>query len=172
MALTQTSVAGSTTGSLTNYLMGNNSSVPEIGKGATVLHWTDRHAYEVISVSKDRKKCTIQRYAPERTDNNGMSESQTYDYKKLTDYTIDLVYRRGGWYTVYQSIEFVPSFLESLGDNYGSVYRHLTIEQLKAVFGDEAWPQNEVEGITRLEKEYRKVSIAFGILQEYYDYSF
>lgn len=56
----QKSTAGKTTGSLFNHLMGNNATLPEVGKGATILHWTDRSAYEVVEVSESRMECIIQ----------------------------------------------------------------------------------------------------------------
>ena len=34
-------------------MMSNNISIPEVGKGATQLHYSDRTCYEVIEVSKD-----------------------------------------------------------------------------------------------------------------------
>jgi len=48
-------------GSFINQLMGNNSSVPKVGQGATMLHYSDRTPYEVIDVSQDGKKCEIRR---------------------------------------------------------------------------------------------------------------
>ena len=71
----QKSKVGKTTGSLSNYLMGNNATLPEVGKGATILHWTDRSAYEVIEVSENKMECIIQRYDSERVDGLGMFDS-------------------------------------------------------------------------------------------------
>ena len=74
------------TGSLVNLLMDNNIGVPEVGKGATILSWSDRHAYEVMSASEDKTRVLIQRYLPERVDKNGMSDMQEYEYEKLNGY--------------------------------------------------------------------------------------
>ena len=41
------------TGSFFNYLMANNSIIPVVGKGATILLYSDRKVAEVIEVSKD-----------------------------------------------------------------------------------------------------------------------
>jgi hypothetical protein len=57
-----------------------NYKVPEIGMGATVRLWSDRHAYTIIDVSKSGKLITIQQDHVIRTDNNGMSESRIYQY--------------------------------------------------------------------------------------------
>ena len=50
---------GKDTGSIVNYLYGNNATVPIIGKGATVLLWTDRHAYEVLEINEKEKTVVI-----------------------------------------------------------------------------------------------------------------
>ena len=58
---------------------------PKIGMGATEYMWTDRHPYSVIQVDKKWKGknfdiVVIQRDDAKRIDNNGMSESQTYEF--------------------------------------------------------------------------------------------
>jgi hypothetical protein len=50
---------GTTSGSFINWMMSSNSSIPEIGMGATELHWSDRTPWEVIAIDKDGKGCTI-----------------------------------------------------------------------------------------------------------------
>ena len=85
------------TGSFINMMMSNNSTVPEVGKGATVLSWTDRHAYEVIEVSDDKKRVVVQQYNAKRIDGNGMSDSQEYEYKELNPKKEVIVWRWGAW---------------------------------------------------------------------------
>ena len=46
-------------GGFINQMMGNNSTLPVVGEGATILMYSDRHAYEVIEVSDDSSKCVI-----------------------------------------------------------------------------------------------------------------
>tara|TARA_B110000503_G_C7127673_1_gene405399 strand:- start:1539 stop:1874 length:336 start_codon:yes stop_codon:yes gene_type:complete len=79
-------------------LMANNSSVPVVGEGATILSYTDRHAYTVREFNPKTKKVIIQRCESTRVDNLGMSDSQTYDYTKHEDYFIVLKYRYNNWY--------------------------------------------------------------------------
>lgn len=72
--------AGTETGSLMNHLYSGpvkNEPTPEVGMGATILLWTDRHAATVIGW--DGKTVLLQEDDVKRTDNNGMSESQTYE---------------------------------------------------------------------------------------------
>lgn len=69
------------TGSLFNNLYGNGTqTTPEVGMGATRLLWTDRVACTIIEVSKSGKQITVQRDKATRTDGNGMSDAQSYNY--------------------------------------------------------------------------------------------
>lgn len=72
--------AGTETGSLVNHLYSEESSLkPEIGMGATILYWIDRHAATIVKVTPTQ--IHVQRDKATRTDNNGMSESQEYTYE-------------------------------------------------------------------------------------------
>lgn len=55
------------------------SATPEVGMGATMLGYSDRHAATVVEVLSP-KKIAIQQDTAKRTDKNGMSESQEYEY--------------------------------------------------------------------------------------------
>jgi hypothetical protein len=62
-----------------NKLMGDsNQPVPVVGMGATILAWTDRYAGTVVAVTP--KSFTVREDTATRTDANGMSEVQSYDY--------------------------------------------------------------------------------------------
>lgn len=70
---------GKQTGSLMNHIEGSMTQpLPKVGDGATMLSWTDRHPATVIKVT--RCTVTVQEDTAKRTDKNGMSECQTYDY--------------------------------------------------------------------------------------------
>lgn len=69
------------TGSFVNALYGSaNQADPQVGDGATVLGWTDRHAATIVEVSNNGKTIVIQEDDAKRVDSNGMSESQTYEF--------------------------------------------------------------------------------------------
>lgn len=51
----------------------------EIGVGVTEMCYTDRHPYTIVRIIND-KKIVIRQDNAVRIDNNGMSESQTYQY--------------------------------------------------------------------------------------------
>ena len=163
------------TGSFFNHLMSANNSIPEVGKGATILHWTDRSAYEVIEVSEDKKRCVIQRYDPERLDNFGMSDDQVYKYENLTGETHTLVFRNGSWRFEKEQIVFTTDF-RAMAEAHGLGFCcfFLTEEQKDLVYGveREPFPVNVVPGITHKQMVYPKVNILFGSKQEYYDFTF
>ena len=78
--------AGTQTGSLMNHLysrMTNGQPEPVVGMGATLLGWTDRDPATIIKVEKTKKGAwiiAVQEDNAQRTDNNGFSESQEYEY--------------------------------------------------------------------------------------------
>jgi hypothetical protein len=81
-------------GSFHNGLFANaKQPKPEVGMGATVLGWSDRHAGTVIEVSKSGKRIKVRLDKATRIDKNGMSESQEYTYEPDpdgTEYTFSL----------------------------------------------------------------------------------
>ena len=83
--------AGTQTGSLVNHLysrMTKGQPEPVVGMGATLLGWTDRHPATVVEVTKSKKGewiITVQEDNAQRTDNNGFSESQSYEYTANPD---------------------------------------------------------------------------------------
>lgn len=76
---------GTQTGSLVNHLYSRaviGQPEPELGMGATLLAWTDRHPATVTDtflVGKTRY-VTVQDDDAKRLDRNGMSEAQEYEY--------------------------------------------------------------------------------------------
>jgi hypothetical protein len=84
-------------GSLTNHLMAGSKQVePKVGMGATICCWSDRHAATIIKITECQ--IHVQEDIATRTDSNGMSESQTYDYSPNQDGAV-IVFRKTkrGW---------------------------------------------------------------------------
>lgn len=74
-------VAGRETGSLVNHLQsGCNSAIPEVGMGCTILSWSDCDAATIVEIG--RKVVVVQRDHARRTDKNGMSECQDYEFTR------------------------------------------------------------------------------------------
>src|SRR5690606_11035234 len=68
-------------GSLDNRLMdGAKQKTPEVGMGATEILYTDRHPYTIIEVNEKKTRIVVQQDNAKRIDNNGMSETQCYEY--------------------------------------------------------------------------------------------
>lgn len=72
------------TASMTNHLysrMTKGQPEPEHDMGATIMCWTDRHAATIINVTKLATTVIwVREDKAKRTDKNGLSESQSYDY--------------------------------------------------------------------------------------------
>lgn len=167
----QKSIAGDTTGSFVNYLMGNNSTKPEVGKGATLLMWTDRHAYEVMEVLNDGKRVRLRQYDAERTDDNGMSDSQSYKYEKLNETDEFYVWRYSAWYREVECIRLTKEYNEQYKILKESASSREAFDQMYQPLLDEHGDLKVVEGKTEKYKKYSKVNIIFGVKDEYYDYT-
>jgi len=77
---------GTQTGSLINHLYSRSKDItPEVGMGATLCGWSDRHACTIVWVSKSGKKIGVQGDKAIRVDNLGMSDSQNYEYERQPD---------------------------------------------------------------------------------------
>lgn len=73
--------------------------VPEVGMGATVIMWSDRYAVTIVEVSPNGKSVKVQSDNYKRTDTNGMSENQSYEFSPnpdapITTYTLR---KNGRW---------------------------------------------------------------------------
>jgi len=76
---------GTETGSVINGIysrMTKDAPVPTVGMGATILQWSDRTAGTIISI--EGKIIRVQEDFVKRTDTNGVSESQEYEYSSDT----------------------------------------------------------------------------------------
>jgi hypothetical protein len=72
-------------GSLIN-LVSTSTTKPEVGMGCTICFWTDRKAGTIVKVTP--KGIEVQEDTSIRTDNNGMSEVQSYQHITNTNGTI------------------------------------------------------------------------------------
>ena len=156
--------------SLVNILMANNESSPVVGNGGTLLHYTDRTAFEVLEVRKNGE-VRIQLYDAKRVD-TGMSDDQTYTYETLLGYDIILKKYRGKWCMKREFVEIEPehySAFERAEKDLG--YKPAYKKYIEPLF-DEHRDLKLIPGQTFVKKEYNPVSVIFGTKQAYYDYSF
>jgi hypothetical protein len=93
---------GTQTGSGINHLysrMTAGAPEPEVGMGATVMLWTDRHAATVVGTYNGGKIVQVQCDKATRIDKNGMSEMQEYVYEPDEDGPVYFFRKNktGGW---------------------------------------------------------------------------
>ena len=80
--------AGTQTGSLVNHLysrMTINEPEPTVGMGVTMLSWTDRDSGTIVEVNMKKRYIAVTEDNAVRVDNNGMSESQNYEFTPVLD---------------------------------------------------------------------------------------
>ena len=87
---------GAHTNSMTNYLMSGTKGAPEpvVGMGATLLMWTDREPYTIVKVTP--MQVHAQRDTAIRTDSNGMSECQSYNFESNPTAAVEIFRKRKG----------------------------------------------------------------------------
>lgn len=85
---------GTETASLVNHLYSRATTgqpIPVVGMGVTILSWTDRHAGTIHKVTEFggskvwQYEIEVSEDDAKRTDNNGMSECQEYEYTPRPD---------------------------------------------------------------------------------------
>lgn len=158
-------------GSFFNQLMSNNSSIPEVGKGATRMGYSDRHCYEVLEVSKDGKTVKMESLDAKWDNTKQGGEGHQNWILEPTGRFTTVVWRHNAWRVKGSEISFTKEFQEKYKDAV-SYARQLTEEQRKAVYGNDVRPCNVVEGLTEKKIVYHKIKILFGAKDYYYDWSF
>lgn len=81
---------GKETGSLVNHIMSRatDQPAPQVGMGATILMWSDRHAATIVKVTKTQVH--VKQDKAVRIDTNGMSEHQEYTYTSDPDASVEV----------------------------------------------------------------------------------
>jgi|9_EtaG_2_1085328.scaffolds.fasta_scaffold46391_2 hypothetical protein len=170
-------------GGIINQIEGNNSTLPVVGEGATELHYSDRSPYEVLWVSEDGMSCKIRRMNSKRTDNNGISESQSYEYTSNTEANIELIEwnnKKQCWGRITYSIEIIRALWKralKTNDVYDKGFDDKKLFNGHS-YNDVTYWKNEndfrksvklVDGVTKMYKNFNSISILFGSMEEYID---
>ncbi len=175
---TQTRKVG-VAGGFINQMMGNNSTNPEVGKGATILMYSDRHAYEVTEVSEDGNKCKI-RAMECKFIGSGYGDER-YSYKsnlESQESNLEWNDKKGCWGYTCTKVQIIKALVNKLFKEYGYGWaKHLPngVKYDDLVVGEFAGVSTElklVKGITKEYKLFDKVSIIFGVMEQYRDPSF
>lgn len=175
-------------GGFINQLMGNNKTTPVVGQGATVLLYSDRYAYEVISVADDDMSAILCRYDATLVSDSILNEHQEYEYKNLIETnTMKIVWRKNGWYSERIEVEYIPKYLKEAEEAFEIATNSVEYEIVRNhYYKDEYYDRiyndkgilvesNELKvipGVTKEYKRYKKISIIFGVKNEYRDPSF
>lgn len=167
-------------GSFFNQLMSNNHSIPEVGKGATEMHYTDRSCFEVIEVSQDGKIVKLEALEAEWDKTKPGGQGHQNWILKPTGHYRTVQWRHNAWRVVVTEIEFTKEFEKEaedkggfsrakyLKDNYPEVYAKVYDPNSRKY----PHPGAVVEGFTREVKRYHKINILFGQKNYYYDWEF
>lgn len=160
-------------GSFQNMMMSNNSSLPTPNEFATIMHYTDRTVVMVREVSADGKRVLIEdctTIGDKSVGNLPMGHQEWIHTPNGNFYT--LVWRNNAWKREGQEVVFTKEIEQQAKLNDTFCVNCLTEEQSKLVYGGHPYPQNVVEGITRLKKTYSPVRILFNSSMYHYDWSF
>ena len=164
-------------GGFINQMMGNNSSIPKVGEGATILMYSDREAYEVVSVSEDGSSCSIRKMNCTFVGSGYGDERYTYSSDE-TNYGMDLEWnsKKSKWGQVSNTVQIQKSLVNKLIKEFGFGWgEHLPVPYDTLVEGEENGIYTKlklVKGITKEYKNFNPVSIIFGIMEQYRDPSF
>ncbi|QDP51076.1 MAG: hypothetical protein Unbinned3907contig1000_19 [Prokaryotic dsDNA virus sp.] len=167
-------------GGFINQMMGNNSTLPKVGEGATELMYSDRNPYEVLWVSEDGDMCKIRAY-DYKAKHNGMTESQSWEYISKPEYPTETLkwHPKKGWCRYNEVVRIQKSLGDRLWNEFGNEWKNNLPNGMKytdlIIGGEDNYSRNKfklVKGYTKLYKEYHPISIIFGFAEKYYDYSF
>jgi hypothetical protein len=167
-------------GGFINQMMGNNSTEPKVGEGATLLSYSDRHANEVIEVSDDGSSCKIR--AMECTYVGSGYGDERYTYKSdpeggVTD--LEWNEKKSKWCIVWYETRLIKAlqkrlFAEHDYDMWSHLPNGLTFDDLLDENGNRGAYTNFklIDGVTKRYKRMRPVSVIFGVMEQYRDPSF
>jgi hypothetical protein len=168
-------------GGFINQMMGNNSTTPVVGKGATILMYSDRHAYEVIEVSNNGNSCVIREMDATFVGSGYGDEKYTYQ-SNPENHTKNLEWnsKKQKWGEVYFTTEIIKSLAKSYDKKYGWGWfdillneRGLTDDEIRTSEDDyHARQLKVIDGLTKQYKNFNPISIIFGVMEKYYDPSF
>ena len=140
-------------GSIDNRLDENKQFVKKVkvGDGVTEYSWSDRHPYEVTKVIDDNH-FFIRPMKWKRTDSNGMSECQDYEYfSDLEAKEIEIVRKYNKKYYRVETITKDTPYWKS---------KDMTDKQREKVANGGSV------------KKYHQINISVGVMERYYDFSF
>jgi hypothetical protein len=144
----------------------------KVGTGVTEYYYSDRKPFEVIEVI-DQKHIVIRAMDSKRIDNNGMSDSQSYEFiSNPKNITYKLVLKNNVWYKEYEINKetWLKRAKEDTAKGYfkteEGAYRYF-----RAMSGLTDKQYEKVDAGKSV-KKYVKMNVSIGIMDKYYDYTF
>lgn len=164
-------------GGFINQMMGNNISEPIVGEGATILMYSDRHAYEVIEVSEDLTECVIREMDHKFIGSGYGDERYTYSSNPKNS-TLRLRWnpKKCTWQKIFKEVHFIKSMAAKMQKQYGWGWVDVLCEE-KGIDKKDLYNKDHhylllIEGISKEYIAKYDVSVIFGIMEEYRDPSF
>ena len=165
-------------GGFINQMMGNNSTNPIVGDGATILMYSDRHAYEV---SNDGNSCVIREM--DATFVGSVYGDEKYTYQSNPEnHTKNLEWnsKKQKWGEVYFTTEIIKSLAKAYNKKYGWGWFDILLEENGLTYDDLKTNEYDfhgkqlklVDGLTKQYKNSNPISIIFGVMEQYCDPSF
>jgi hypothetical protein len=166
----RSSKLGHHTGSFINWIMSSNSSVPEVGMGATQMHWSDRDPWEVIEVSDDCKRVVIRAMDHEwdKTRGGGAGHQNWVITSNPKNVTKTLYWKWGAWRVKDQHWEYTEMYEADSDFNRECMTRDNYLLWMKHLYQNKAkYPQ-----YYKWKTSWHIVRIYFGRAEYYYDLEF
>ena len=161
-------------GCLSNRLEEGKIFVKEIkvGDGVTEYCYSDRQPYEVIEVI-NQKHIFIRMMDYKRTDKNGMSDAQHYEYiSNENNPKYELVLRNNVWYKVNNINKELwkkcakRDYEQGIFKTEEGAYKYF---RAMASLTDKQYEKVDNGGTI---KKYSKMNISIGVMDRYFDYTF
>lgn len=161
-------------GSFQNQMMGNNASTPEVGKGATILMYSDREPYEVTWVSEDGNSCKIRPMDYKFTGSGyGDEQYELFPSPKSEEQLLEWNAKKQKWGKVSYNVEVQKSIANKLYKEHGYGWSDFLPVPYKDLIDGESngifTKLKLVPGITKEYKNFSSVSIIFGFADKYRD---
>jgi hypothetical protein len=158
----------SQTGSLMNWMMSSNSSIPEVGKGATELHYSDRTPYEVLEVANGGKSALIRQYDHKASRIMQMGEQEWELIPNENNPTYWVHWKWNAWRTKSELWYKTDKFWEDFETNKQSMEQ----EQLKIWLESIDNKKKDFPEYYEFHTEWNVKKLLFGHAEYYYDWSF
>ncbi len=168
-------------GGFINQMMGNNSTTPVVGEGATILMYSDREAYEVIEVSNDGMQCVIRQMDAKNIGTSYGDERYTFQSNPENHTrTMEWSNKKQCWGEVSYTTEIIKSLQKKYYTQYGFGWSKILLAEHGFTYDDLTTSEYDyhgkqlklVDGLTKKYKNFHKTSIIFGVMEQYRDPSF